>query len=74
MRRLVAFLLLVWPAAAQEQVSINAPYVTSTDAAVSAMLKMAAVTKNDVVYDLGCGDGRIIIAAAKQYGARGVGR
>jgi ribosomal protein L11 methylase PrmA len=37
------------------------------------MLKMAAVTKKDTVYDLGCGDGRIIITAAQKYGARGVG-
>jgi precorrin-6B methylase 2 len=40
---------------------------------VTAMLKLAAVTKNDVVYDLGSGDGRIAIAAAKTYGARAVG-
>jgi ubiquinone/menaquinone biosynthesis C-methylase UbiE len=37
------------------------------------MLTMAKVTKNDVVYDLGCGDGRIVITAAKKHGARGVG-
>jgi ubiquinone/menaquinone biosynthesis C-methylase UbiE len=37
------------------------------------MLKLADVKKTDVVYDLGCGDGRIVIAAAKTYGARGVG-
>ena len=37
------------------------------------MLKLAKVTKNDVVYDLGSGDGRIPITAAKTYGARGVG-
>jgi predicted RNA methylase len=37
------------------------------------MLELAQVTKNDVVYDLGCGDGRIPIAAAVRYGARGVG-
>jgi ribosomal protein L11 methylase PrmA len=37
------------------------------------MMKMAAVTKDDVVYDLGCGDGRIVITAAKDFGARGVG-
>src|SRR5690349_6753281 len=48
-------------------------WIPSDDAVVTAMLKMARVTKNDVVYDLGCGDGRIVIAAAKQYGARGVG-
>jgi ribosomal protein L11 methylase PrmA len=37
------------------------------------MLKLAGVTGSDVVYDLGCGDGRIVIAAAKTYGAKGVG-
>jgi SAM-dependent methyltransferase len=41
--------------------------------AVEAMLEMAKVTKDDVVYDLGCGDGRFVITAAKKYGARGVG-
>ena len=40
---------------------------------VDAMLKMANVTDKDVVYDLGCGDGRIPITAAQKYGARGVG-
>ena len=47
-------------------------WVPTQDAVVEAMLKMAKVTKNDVVYDLGCGDGKIVIAAAK-IGARGVG-
>ncbi len=42
-------------------------------AVVEEMLKLAKVGKNDVVYDLGSGDGRIIITAAKKYGARGVG-
>ena len=37
------------------------------------MLRLAEVTDVDVVYDLGCGDGRIVIAAAQQFGARGVG-
>jgi SAM-dependent methyltransferase len=49
------------------------PYVPTTDEAVEAMLKLADVKKTDVVYDLGCGDGRIVIAAAKKYGAHGVG-
>jgi hypothetical protein len=40
-------------------------YVPTTDEAVQAMLKLADVKKTDVVYDLGCGDGRIVIAAAK---------
>ncbi len=51
----------------------DVPYVPTTEEAVQAMLKLADVTKNDVLYDLGCGDGRIVIAAAKMYGARGVG-
>ena len=48
-------------------------FVPTSDQAVQAMLKLAKVKKTDIVYDLGCGDGRIVIAAAKQYGARGVG-
>jgi SAM-dependent methyltransferase len=50
-----------------------APYVPSPPDVVDRMLTLAQVTKNDVVYDLGCGDGRIPIAAARKYGARGVG-
>jgi uncharacterized protein len=45
----------------------------TTDPVVTAMLKLAGVKKGDTVYDLGCGDGRIVIAAATQFGARGVG-
>jgi SAM-dependent methyltransferase len=51
----------------------DVPYVPTTEEAVQAMLKLADVKRTDVVYDLGCGDGRIIIAAAKTYGAHGVG-
>ena len=51
----------------------DVPYVPSTDTAVKAMLELAKVTRSDIVYDLGCGDGRIVIAAAKNFGARGVG-
>jgi precorrin-6B methylase 2 len=47
-------------------------FVPTQDPVVEAMLKMANVTKNDVVYDLGCGDGKIVIAAAR-LGARAVG-
>ncbi len=50
-----------------------APYVPTPEDVVDRMLQLAKVTKNDVVYDLGCGDGRIVVAAAKKYGARGVG-
>ena len=48
-------------------------WIPSEDRVVTAMLKLAGVTKTDVVYDLGCGDGKIVIAAARQFGARGVG-
>ena len=48
-------------------------FLATDPAVVRAMLALAKVTRNDVVYDLGCGDGRIPIAAAKTYGARGVG-
>ncbi len=48
-------------------------YVPTPPEVVQAMLKAAKVTKNDVVYDLGCGDGRIVVTAAKEFGARGVG-
>lgn len=50
-----------------------APYVPTPQEVVDRMLTLARVTKDDVVYDLGCGDGRIPITAAQKYGARGVG-
>jgi len=49
------------------------PYVPTGPETVSAMLKLAGVGKDDLVIDLGCGDGRIVIAAAKEYGAHGIG-
>lgn len=48
-------------------------YVPTGDTVVNAMLKLADVNSSDVVYDLGSGDGRIVIAAARNHGARGVG-
>jgi SAM-dependent methyltransferase len=51
----------------------DVPYIPTTETAVKAMLELAEVKRSDIVYDLGCGDGRIVIAAAKSYGARGVG-
>src|ERR1700686_4933270 len=57
----------------QPKHQVDVPYVPTTEAAVKAMLKLADVKRTDVVYDLGCGDGRIVIAAAKEYGAHGVG-
>ena len=60
-------------AQAPAQPELDVPYVPTSEQAVQAMLKLADVKKSDIVYDLGCGDGRIVIAAAKTYGARGVG-
>lgn len=48
-------------------------YVPTKQIVVDAMLELAEVSESDVVYDLGCGDGRIVITAAKRYGARGKG-
>jgi SAM-dependent methyltransferase len=64
---------------AHEQARQNPPrtpdafFVPTRQAAAEAMLEFAGVTARDVVYDLGSGDGRILILAAQKYGARGVG-
>jgi SAM-dependent methyltransferase len=50
-----------------------APFVATPMAVAQKMLELAGVGENDVVYDLGCGDGRIVILAAQKFGARGVG-
>ena len=74
---LLAVLALTWitplPTAARQQAASLAPYVPTPYHVVNRMLELAEVTKDDVVYDLGCGDGRIVITAAERYGARGVG-
>ncbi|MBE0657597.1 MAG: class I SAM-dependent methyltransferase [Bryobacteraceae bacterium] len=60
----------------QDKQGLRAPdvrYEPSTEIITLAMLKLARVTSKDVVYDLGCGDGRIVIRAVKEFGARGVG-
>ena len=59
--------VLPWPTLAQ------APFVATPPDVVVRMLSLAQVGHSDVVYDLGCGDGRIVIAAARLFGARGVG-
>jgi uncharacterized protein (TIGR03000 family) len=48
-------------------------YVPTPKEVVEKMLQMARITRDDVVYDLGCGDARVLVAAAKKYGARGIG-
>ncbi len=59
-------------ATAQDGQSL-APYVPTPREVVDRMLQLAEVTSDDIVYDLGSGDGRIPISAARDYGARGVG-
>lgn len=51
----------------------DVPFVSTRQPVVDRMLEAANVTEDDVVYDLGSGDGRIVITAAQEYGARGVG-
>jgi SAM-dependent methyltransferase len=48
-------------------------FLATPQVVVDKMLEVATVTRDDVVYDLGCGDGRVVVTAAKRYGARGVG-
>ena len=71
------FLLLTLTAPAWAQLvppkGLDVPYEPSPQAVVQNMLALAEVTGNDVLYDLGSGDGRIVISAAKAIGARGVG-
>jgi SAM-dependent methyltransferase len=60
----------------QPQQKVREPdvqYVPTPQSVVDEMLKLARVTKNDYVFDLGSGDGRILITAAKRFGARGLG-
>lgn len=52
---------------------LDVPYVPTPDEVVARMLIMAGVNGKDFIYDLGSGDGRIVIAAARDYGARGIG-
>jgi SAM-dependent methyltransferase len=59
--------------AEKAKLDLDVPYEPSPHEVVKEMIRLAKVTDRDVVYDLGCGDGRIIIAAAQLAGARGVG-
>jgi len=76
---LLAAVVAVLPIAAQQaptQAPLRRPdihWVPTPPAVVDAMLKLAEVRPDDVVYDLGCGDGVIVTTAAQKYGARAVG-
>ncbi len=74
-RTLPATSLLAAPAIARDEHAppLDVPFVPTPMAVVDAMLDMAQVTRNDTLYDLGCGDGRIVVRAATRFGCRGVG-
>jgi precorrin-6B methylase 2 len=65
--------LVLFAAFAKLSFSQDVPYVPTSPEVVNAMLKLAEVNEDDLLYDLGCGDGRIVVAAARDFGARGVG-
>ena len=78
LRLAIIIALLVWavPASAQQAGTLRPPdvvYIPTPQEVVDAMLQLAGVTGQDVVYDLGSGDGRIPITAAQKFGATGVG-
>ncbi|MGE5567957.1 MAG: SAM-dependent methyltransferase [Rhodospirillales bacterium] len=70
----LSFIAAVPAAGVQDDTpALDVPYVPTTHELVEEMLKLGGVKPGDVVYDLGCGDGRIVIMAAQKFGARGVG-
>lgn len=77
MKKLFSIAALGWATIATGPITIwdieEIPFVPTLMEVVDRMLEMAEVKPGDVVYDLGSGDGRIVIRAAKKYGARGVG-
>lgn len=76
MKSRMRWLAVVMVAAAWGQAPKRAPdvrYEPSSPEIVKRMLEMAELKNSDVLYDLGCGDGRIVVTAAKEFGARGVG-
>jgi cyclopropane fatty-acyl-phospholipid synthase-like methyltransferase len=73
----LAMLFLAAPVQAQEDwgygEGLSVPYVPTPQGVVRGMLQIAKVTKNDFVIDLGCGDGRIVVMAASEFGAKALG-
>jgi SAM-dependent methyltransferase len=74
---MLATLLAPVPATAQAQAAappkLDVPYVPTPPEVVERMLDLAKVNKGDTLFDLGCGDGRIVVTAAKERGAKGTG-
>lgn len=71
---MLCFSLMLIPSfQAAQQKQLDVPYVPTKYPVVDEMLRMADIQKSDIVYDLGCGDGRLVVGAAQKYGAHGVG-
>lgn len=70
---LAAALLAACSSLEAPDAKLDAPYVSTPFDVVDEMLRLARVGSGDVLYDLGCGDGRIVIRAAQRFGTRGVG-
>ena len=73
MRTITSALMLSFALAALAEDDLRAPFITTPDTVVERMLELAGTQASDVVMDLGSGDGRIVITAARKFGARGVG-
>lgn len=67
------FLLLISFGASADDADLRPPFITTPGSVVERMLELAGTQPADVVMDLGSGDGRIVIAAARRFGARGIG-
>ena len=70
---MTGFLAAAWMGAAQAQPDFDVPFVTTPQNVVDAMLDLAEVGPADVLMDLGSGDGRIVLTAARRWGTRGLG-
>ena len=57
----------------EADITLDVPFVPTGERLVTRMLELSGIGENDLLYDLGCGDGRIVVAAARDFGARGVG-
>ena len=69
----IAFVLILTASPSRAQQGKIVPYVPTPQQVVDRMLELAEIKKGDVVYDLGSGDGRIVVTAAKKYGVRAIG-
>jgi SAM-dependent methyltransferase len=71
--KLSVVVLFLAAGVARAEPKLDVPYVPTPDAVVDKMLELAELKKGDVLYDLGSGDGRIVIRAAQKFGVRGLG-